>query len=441
MKNLRLFSAPRAWPVRLVTTALFGLLLSGYLGVPYAAAQVPAALAPVPRLQFFDASGRALPFGCVFSYQTLSSTPLATYSDYTGTIQNTNPVVLTAGGFVGTGGLWLQAGVAYRLVVKSAGGSNCASGSTISTVDGIGGGTTTLTTIVPYSPTPSFTDAAQNQLFQITLTGNATAQPITATGVTPPGLITFEITQDGAGGHTFSWPSNTVGGVTISSGASALTQQTFLWNGASAVAVGSASYEFNDTSTAFGVTNFYDFGLTSGAAVCTDANKQLVSGSCGSIYSVTYNGQTVSAGNSGNVNNGAAAFSIALNEGNGSPIAGLSLAAHQVAVGQTSSNPVPKTVPDCQDTVGKHLNYTQSGDTWSCGTSIPAAAGGDYVQATTLSGCGATCTFNFAHTFSVIHSCVCSGEGGSCNVASKSTSSCTINTTVGTNDVTVSGVF
>jgi hypothetical protein len=285
----------------------------------------------------------------------------------------------------------------------------------------------------------TFTDAAQNQLFELTLTGNATSNPLTATGVTPPGIITFEITQDGSGGHTFAWPANVIGGVTISSAASTTTQQTFIWNGSNAIAVGSANY--GPSVNAFGVTDLYDFGLTAGAAICTDANKKLVSGSCSSIYSVTYNGQTVAAGASGNVNAGSTVHSVAINEGDGSAIASLPLAAHQVAVGQTSADPVAKTVPNCTDTVGQHLNYTQAGDTWSCGTSIPAAAGGDYVQSTTLSACGATCTYNFAHTFSVIHSCVCSGEGGSCNVASKTTSSCTINTTVGTNDVTVSGVF
>lgn len=73
--------------------------------------------------------------------------------------------------------------------------------------------------------------------------------------------------------------------------------------------------------------------------------------------------------------------------------------------------------------------------------SVSNAITGDYVQASTVSGCGATCTFTYAHTYSVIHSCVCSGEGGSCNVVSKTTSVCTINTTVGTNDIIVSGVY
>lgn len=66
---------------------------------------------------------------------------------------------------------------------------------------------------------------------------------------------------------------------------------------------------------------------------------------------------------------------------------------------------------------------------------------GDYVQAATVNGCGATCTFTYPHTYSAFHSCVCSGVGGSCNVATETNSSCTINTTVSTNSFIVSGVY
>ena len=331
-------------------------------------AQTQVTLAPVPKLQFFDANGKPLAFGCVFSYQTLSSTPLATYTDYTGIIQNSNPIVLNSGGFVGNGGLWLAAGQAYRLVVKSAGGVNCAIGSTISTVDGIGGGTTTLTTIVPYSATPTFAAAAQNQLFEITLTGNATSQPLTAVGITPPAIFTWEITQDASGGHSFSWPANTVGGVTISSSANSVTQQTFVWNGTNAIALGPATYNFGGGSSAFGVTNLYDFGLSSNTPVCTGANG-LLSSTCGSIFGVTYNGQTVSPGGSGNVNTGAAVHSLALNEGSGNAITGLLLSPDQVAIGKSSADPTGSSIPNCNDASGQHLNYA-SGGTFSCGTSI-----------------------------------------------------------------------
>lgn len=334
----------------------------------FAQSQVPVVISPVPKLQFFDTSGRPLASGCVFSYQTLSSTPLATYTDYTGTVQNSNPLILTAGGFVGNGGMWLAAGLAYRLVVKSSGGSNCASGSTISTVDGIGGGTTTLTTSLASCPSsPVWVDAAQNQLFICTLTANVTSQPMTATGIIPPGIVTWQLTQDNAGGHTFSWPSNTIGGATICASANCTTLQTFIWNGTSAIALGPAVY----STPAIAAPSIYDYFLSPSAAVCTDANLQLVSGmSCNSVLGVTYNGQTVDPGGSGNVNQGAAAHSVALNEGNGNAISGLTLGSNQLPLGVASADPSAVSIPSCTDSSGQHLNYTTgTPGSFTCGTS------------------------------------------------------------------------
>jgi len=361
--NSRSFFPSLAEHRRAITLSLFVLLLCGYFG----AAQTPVVLSPVPKLQFFDANGRALAFGCVFSYQTLTSTPLSTYTDYSGTVTNTNPLVLTAGGFVGTGGLWLQAGLAYRLVVKSAGGTNCALGSTISTVDGIGGGTTTLTTIVPYAAVVTFTDAAQNQLFKLTLTGNATSNPLTATGVTPPGIIFFQITQDSSGGHTFAWPANTVGGCTIASGANSVTMQEFVWNGSTAIATGPC---VTGAGPIISTGNIFDYGLSASSTVCTDLNKQLVS-TCSSVLSVTYNGQTVAPGGSGNVNVGAATHSVAINEGNGSAIAGVTLANDQVMQGSTGADPIASSLTNCP--IG-NVSYNTSTHAWGCAPSVVSAA-------------------------------------------------------------------
>lgn len=235
MQNRSLLRSLRLDHRGVVTFGLFVLLLAGYFGVLAAAAQVTVLLAPVPQLQFFDQSGRPLSFGCVFTYQNNSVTPLATYTDSTGTTQNQNPVILSAGG---SANIWIQAGVAYSFRLKTSGGTQCASGSTLYTVNGIGGGVSTLTTIVTFSSTPLFVDSAQNQLFQITLTGNASSQPLTAVGVVSPGLVTWQITQDGSGGHTFSWPANEIGGCPIGMAANQITLQHSVWNGVNAIATG-----------------------------------------------------------------------------------------------------------------------------------------------------------------------------------------------------------
>ena len=93
-----------------------------------------------------------------------------------------------------------------------------------------------------YVPTPTFIVTSQNQLFQITLTGNASSNPLSAPGIVPPGLITFEITQDNVGNHTFGWPANSIGGATICPAANCMTTQHFVWDGINAVAVGPGTY-------------------------------------------------------------------------------------------------------------------------------------------------------------------------------------------------------
>lgn len=328
------------WAITVLVTLVFSALCVG---------QATVILAPVPQLQFLDQSGRPLAFGCVFTYASNSTTPLATYTDYTGNTPNKNPVVLSAGG---SANIWLQAGVAYTFKVKGAGGTNCFSGSTLYTVNGIGAGTSTLTTIVPFSPTPVFVDASQNQLFEITLTGNASSQPLTAVGITPPGLITWQITQDAAGGHTFSWPANTVGGCTIGPNANQVTTQFFIWNGTNATATGPC---VTGQGPVISAGNVFVYGLSPSAPICTDANNQLIS-SCNTVLGVTFNGQTANPGGSANVNAGADAHSIAINEGDGSAIAGVDLAVNQIPVGQTTADPVASTIPTC--TGGTALSFS-----------------------------------------------------------------------------------
>lgn len=232
--NLKALQSRVQWPFRSVTKCLLLALLLTLCGT-FGAAQTAVVLSPVPQLQFFDQTGTPLAFGCVFTYEVNSTTPLGTYTDYTGVTLNSNPVILSAGG---SANIWLLAGEAYTFRVMSAGGTNCSQGTTLYTVNGIGGGSTTLTTIVPYSPTPVFIVSAQNQLFEITLTANASAQPLSFVGITPPSILFFQITQDGSGGHTFSWPANSIGGCTIGSAANQVTTQEFMYDGMNATAVG-----------------------------------------------------------------------------------------------------------------------------------------------------------------------------------------------------------
>jgi len=102
-------------------------------GLNYADGQSVTLTAP-PQFTSFLQNGTTNAFGCVFTYASGTSTPLTTYTDYTGTTANANPVVLSAGG---TANIWFSTGVLYRIVVKTSGGVHCFSGTTIYTADGV----------------------------------------------------------------------------------------------------------------------------------------------------------------------------------------------------------------------------------------------------------------------------------------------------------------
>jgi hypothetical protein len=164
---------------------------------------------PVPQFQALDANGRPLAFGCAFTYAEGTTNQLTTYSDYTGAIQNPNPVPLSASG---SANIWIQAGQLYTIIVKSNGGTDCSLGTTMYSVDGIGGGTAQTTTVIPSGPTPSFPVIAQLQLFTITLTQNTVALPVTFVNVQAPAIITFKIIEDSLAAGRSHGRSNTVGG-------------------------------------------------------------------------------------------------------------------------------------------------------------------------------------------------------------------------------------
>jgi Concanavalin A-like lectin/glucanases superfamily len=57
-----------------------------------------ASILPLAKTQFLDQNGKPLTKGSVFFYIPGTTTPLTTYQDSAGTIPNTNPVILDAGG-------------------------------------------------------------------------------------------------------------------------------------------------------------------------------------------------------------------------------------------------------------------------------------------------------------------------------------------------------
>lgn len=72
-------------------------------------------LSPTPKLQFFATDGSLLTGGLLYTYAAGTSTPLATYTDSTGSTANTNPVVLDSRG---EASVWLGNG-SYKFVLKT----------------------------------------------------------------------------------------------------------------------------------------------------------------------------------------------------------------------------------------------------------------------------------------------------------------------------------
>jgi len=90
-------------------------------------------LSPIGNgFQFFTTTGLPLAGGKIYTYQAGSSTPLATYTDNTATVANTNPIVLGSDGRPANE-IWLTYGYNYKFILKTA------DDSTIQTYDNLYG--------------------------------------------------------------------------------------------------------------------------------------------------------------------------------------------------------------------------------------------------------------------------------------------------------------
>jgi hypothetical protein len=87
-------------------------------------------LAPFIKQQFLDSNGNPLAGGKLYTYQSATTTPQSTYTDYTGGTPNSNPVILDSSG---RASVWLDVGLSYKFVLKDS------SDNTIYTEDGVNG--------------------------------------------------------------------------------------------------------------------------------------------------------------------------------------------------------------------------------------------------------------------------------------------------------------
>ncbi len=174
-------------------------------------------------------------------------------------------------------------------------------------------------------------------------------------------------------------------GVPVTGGAQAVVcdPSTHLWTALGVSGGGTCAALAGDVTGTCAAASVVKINGTSLAGLATGILKNTTTSGvpsiavAGSDYaaanaSTTVNGQACALGSTCNVNAGASANTLGVNGGAGAAITGLLLSAHQVPVG-VAGVPTAKTITDCTDSAGQHLNYTQSTDTFSCGTSNGAA--------------------------------------------------------------------
>jgi hypothetical protein len=147
-------------------------------------------LSPTPKLQFFDLNGAPLSGGKLYTYVAGTTTPLASYTDFTGNIANTNPIILDSRG---EANVWLGAAM-YKFALYTS------VGVLIWTVDNINGSTFAVNatgdgTTLAFSVVNGFTAIYINGVYQNRNTYTVTNGTVTFSEA-PPYSSIIEIVYD-----------------------------------------------------------------------------------------------------------------------------------------------------------------------------------------------------------------------------------------------------
>ena len=210
-----------------------------------------ATLSPSPVFQWIGANGQPLVGGLLYSYAAGTSTPLATYTDATGSVANPNPVVLDASG---SAPVWL-ASAAYKLVLEDT------FGDTLWAIDNIN---------------------AVQQTY-LSAQGGTAYQPGSNTTISvnsDPGLTsTFQTEINGVPSTRFYSTTQGKGGIGAANGMGAFGVDALTFDSSGNVSVGNALTVGQNTATAVfmyvngaaGSTRFIEFataGLTRWVMAC-----------------------------------------------------------------------------------------------------------------------------------------------------------------------------
>ena len=173
-----------------------------------------AGLTPSPKQQIFGSDGLPLVGGKIYTYAGGTSTPIATYTDYTAATANTNPIILDS---LGQANIWLST-ASYKFSVYTS------ANVLLYTVDNINAPLDSAgLALALSSPTPIGNTAPNTGAFTTltATTGNITTVNATTsntTGVTTTGTLTF------SGGGSMTRPAEAgIQSITATAAANALT--------------------------------------------------------------------------------------------------------------------------------------------------------------------------------------------------------------------------
>ena len=329
-------------------------------------AKAQVTLAPMPEFSMYDNNGNPCSGCLLYSFAAGTSTPLATYTDSTGIIPNTNPVVLDS---AGRANVWLGTS-AYKLVLKTA------AGVTIYSTDNI------ISSVTSLLATNNVWTGTQDFQGAVTIDASATFNAgLTSVG---PNVL------NGGGTINGSWlgTPTAAGTWNFSSGFTAAAS-TFTGQVSSTVATGTAPFVISSTTQ----VNNLNAGLLNGctwAAPCplgsttpnTAAITTLTIGT-GLVINGPISGSNV-VGNSGKVqsagvNSGVAGAALCNDINSNATTTGCNNGFTQVqSVKKTSSTCTPATsssFDNCTDTLTWPAPFADTGYVASCSGVQPAANG------------------------------------------------------------------
>lgn len=238
---------------------------------------------PFTVSRFLDANGAPLAGGLVYTYAAGTNTPMASYTDSTALVQNTNPVVLDS---TGSGNIWISGN--YKINLKDANGvqqpnypvDNVAD---FHTIDNITATSTTSLSISTTTATRTFTTQT-DKFFTIGLPVFIVANGSITNNMY--GQVTSYIGNQlvvgilsGAGSGTFaSWTISLSGppGPTGSTGGSGAGSGDMI--GADNLAVGAggvASASISRTNLGLGSSATHDTGTSASQVVLLDGSAKL----------------------------------------------------------------------------------------------------------------------------------------------------------------------